>query len=69
MRLKLTAFSAATALVHMTIATGKYETKENNRFRFAYTVTAINKPNQTAAFSAKHFSEVLNISDKIKIKH
>lgn len=46
MGLKLTAFSAVTVLVHMTITTGKYETMVNNRFRFAYTVTASNKPNQ-----------------------
>lgn len=61
MGLKLTAFSAATVLVHVTIATGKYETKVNNRFRFAYTVTASNKPNQMAAFYEGHFTEVLNI--------
>lgn len=54
MGLKLTAFSAVTVLVHMTITTGKYETMVNNRFRFAYTVTASNKPNQIAALSVRH---------------
>lgn len=50
------AFSAVTVLVHTTFATGKYETTVNNRFRFAYTVTASNKPNQIAALSIGHFT-------------